>query len=114
MGSEILHNLKADGISESRLAKLGIEIDADIEYVHGVGCVHCRNRGYHGRQPVFEMFEMTHAARALVMSPTFNTDDLQRLARESSMMTLVQHGLRLVEEGVTTHEEVIRVLRDTA
>ena len=113
MGSEVLQNLKADGISESRLAKLGIEIDPDIEYVHGVGCVHCRNRGYYGRQPVFEMFEMTHAARALVMSPTFNADDLRRLARESGMMTLVQHSLRLVEEGVTTHEEVIRVLGET-
>ncbi|MBF0563006.1 MAG: Flp pilus assembly complex ATPase component TadA [Alphaproteobacteria bacterium] len=114
MGKQILHELRRDGVSEERMQKLGIDIDPDINYVHGVGCMHCRSTGYHGRQPVFEMFEMTSAARALITSSSFDSDKLRELSRANGMMTLVEHGLRLVEEGLTTHEEVIRVLGETA
>ncbi|MFN3075833.1 MAG: ATPase, T2SS/T4P/T4SS family [Alphaproteobacteria bacterium] len=114
LGSKVLLGLHADGVSDERLAKLGLEIDPEIAYVHGVGCLHCRNTGYQGRQPVFEMFEMTGEARTLVMSPHFNADDLRAVARRNGMMTLIEHGLRLVEEGITTHEEVIRVLGESA
>lgn len=109
-GSEVLRRLENDGVTADRLAALGITVDEDLAYVVGVGCVHCRNTGYAGRRAVFEVFEMTTKARAAILSPDFDSDALRRMARQNGMATLIDHGLSLVEEGITTHDEVIRVL----
>ena len=112
-GDTVRRDLERDGVTDHRLASLGIEIDNDFTYAQGVGCVHCRHTGYLGRRAVFEVFEMTNAARAMILSPNFNTDELRSAAREAGMTTLISHGLQLIEERVTTHAEVIRVLGET-
>jgi len=112
-GEKLLRKLEEEGISNERLAVLGIEIDPQMYYVQGAGCVHCHNTGYLGRQAVFELFEMTSEARAMIMSANFNADSLRAHAIRNGMTTLIRHGLHLVEEGITTHEEVIRVLGET-
>ena len=89
---------------------MGIFIDPDIEYVSHSGCHRCRDTGYAGRYPVFEMFEMTNKCRNIVMSDHFNEQTLREAAKSEGMTTLVESALQLVEDGVTTHEEVIRVL----
>ena len=40
----------------------------------------------------------------------FDPSDLEVVAQQTGMRSLVENGLHLVEEGVTTHAEVIRVL----
>lgn len=112
-GAEVRRRLHDDGISAERLESLGIEIDDDLTYVQGLGCVHCRNTGYSGRQAAFEVFEMTNAARNMILAPNFNADELRRMARDTGMTTLIGHGLQLIDEGITTHAEVIRVLGET-
>ena len=44
------------------------------------------------------------------MADHYSADELRKLASKHGMRTLVQSGLDLVEQGETTHEEVIRVL----
>jgi type II secretory ATPase GspE/PulE/Tfp pilus assembly ATPase PilB-like protein len=112
-GKDVLARLHAEGVSDEKMRYLGIDIDPDIPYAVGRGCAHCRNTGYSGRRPVFEVFEMTNECRALVMSDAFGSDRLRDLARSSGMQTLVQHGLQLVDQQETTHEEVIRVLGES-
>jgi len=112
-GKQVRRALHNDGVSGERLEALGIDIEDDLTYVQGVGCVHCRNTGYSGRQAAFEVFEMTNAARNMILSPAFNADELRRMGRDSGMTTLIGHGLQLIEEGITTHAEVIRVLGET-
>ena len=109
-GSEYIEMLRNEGVSNERMKKLNIEIDPYLQYVHAIGCQHCRNSGYSGRQAVYEMFEMTNECRSLIMSDTFHAPDLREVSRRSGMITLVENGLRLIEEGKTTHTEVIRVL----
>ncbi|MGB0684160.1 MAG: ATPase, T2SS/T4P/T4SS family [Magnetovibrionaceae bacterium] len=109
-GHEILKQIRNDGISDERLKELNIEIDEDLVYMTGAGCVHCGNTGYLGRRAVFEVFEMTNDARALIMSDDFSSDALRKMAIEDGMVSLIHHGLHLVEEGATTHQEVLRVL----
>ena len=113
-GEEVLRRLFDDGISSERLTQLGIEIDGNIPYVVGAGCIHCRNTGYQGRQAVFEVFEMSNAARAAIMSEDFSAETLRKAAKESGMTTLISHGLAQIEEGLTTHAEVIRVLGEVS
>jgi len=114
-GSDIIEKLKTDGVSDAKLELLGIEIDPELEYATGRGrdCNHCRGSGYLGRQAVFEVFQMTNECRQIVMAEPFNADELRALAARNGLSSLVQSGLDLVEQGVTTHEEVIRVLGET-
>ena len=53
---------------------------------------------------------MTNEYRHVIMAENYNADELRALAAQDGMRTLVQSGLDLVEQGETTHEEVIRVL----
>lgn len=108
-GGKILATLEEEGVSLERLNHLGIEVDPDMDYLEGVGCVHCRQSGFMGRRAVFEVFEMTNQARNIIMAD-FKADRLRDMARKSGMTTLISHGLTLVEEEITTFGEVIRVL----
>ena len=76
--SQLLDEFYKDGVSEERLSSLKIEINKDMMYVAGAGCLHCNNTGYLGRQAVFEVFELTSSARSMNMSPTFNSDELEK------------------------------------
>ncbi|MBF8271220.1 MAG: FHA protein [Magnetococcales bacterium] len=109
-GQTILTQLQKDGITIERLKTLDIFIDPHVDYTQGSGCSRCRDTGYQGRRAVFEMFEMTDEARNLIMAGNVNSSQLKALAREKGMTTLISHGVRLVEEEVTTFEEVVRVL----
>jgi type IV pilus assembly protein PilB len=109
-GDVVLRRLREDGVSDEKLEHMGIEIDADLEYVNPTGCDSCRGSGYSGRRPVFEVFEMTNECRRMVMSANFDPAELKRIAQRNGMTTLVQHALTLIEEGITTHAEIIRVL----
>jgi type IV pilus assembly protein PilB len=109
-GAEIIRRLYEEGVSDEKLQNLGMQIDPDIDYVSPSGCTSCRDTGYVGRRAVFEIFEMTKESRQIVMSDNFDPSDLEAIARQTGMRSLVENGLHLVEEGVTTHAEVIRVL----
>ncbi|MBF0150079.1 MAG: Flp pilus assembly complex ATPase component TadA [Magnetococcales bacterium] len=109
-GQAILDQLQKEGVTLQRLQSLGIEIDPEMDYTQGSGCSHCRDTGYHGRRAVFEMFEMTDEARSLIMAGNINASKLKDLARQKGMTTLITHGVQLVEEEVTTFEEILRVL----
>ena len=109
-GDEILRRLREDGVSDEKLENLGITIDRDLEYVSPTGCHICRDTGYSGRRPVFEIFEMTNECRRMIMSNDFDPGELKRAARRAGMSTLVEHALTLIEDGITTHAEIIRVL----
>ena len=112
-GDNVLKRLESDGVSAERLEILGIVIDNNLTYLEGSGCLHCRNTGYQGRHPVFEVFKMTNEARTLIMSRTFNADKLRDMVLATGMTTLMRHGVHLIEDGITTHEEIIRVLGES-
>lgn len=111
-GREILSNLRAEGVSNARLARLGIEIDPEMPYASTVGCSHCRHTGYLGRQAVYELFSMTEDLRALVMEPGFQVARFRKAARDEGMLSMLDNATYLVEEGRTSFSEVIRVLGD--
>ena len=72
-----------------------------------VGCLECRMTGYRGRAGLYELMEMSEAARACV-HPTMDEDALRRQAVADGMHPLRAAGAMKVAEGVTTLEEVLR------
>jgi general secretion pathway protein E len=80
-----------------------------LAYVyHGTGCPECRHTGYRGRTGVYELVRMTDELRAEILHQR-GANDLRRVAIEQGMQTLRMDGLRLIREGRTTIEEVLRV-----
>jgi type IV pilus assembly protein PilB len=72
-------------------------------------CHRCNGRGYSGRVGVYEVLTMTESL-ATAVSRRASTNELRRLAIESGMKTLLGYGLELVRVGLTSLEEVERML----
>lgn len=73
-----------------------------------VGCDRCY-RGYHGRIALFEVLPITPPLKQAIVSGA-SPEEVERLARESGMLTLFEHGCEAVEQGQTTVEELLRVI----
>ncbi|HHA0004929.1 TPA: type II secretion system protein GspE [Klebsiella michiganensis] len=72
------------------------------------GCQHCYH-GYYGRLALFELLPVTTALRQAI-TQALSAGEIESLARESGMMTLFESGCLAVERGMTSLEEVVRVL----
>jgi general secretion pathway protein E len=74
----------------------------------GGGCEDCRGTGYRGRTGAFELLLVDEEIRdALRRDPS--AAQIRRLAVAKGVRTLKQDGIRLIAEGVTSPEEILRV-----
>lgn len=73
-----------------------------------VGCLDCRNTGYHGREGIYEILTMSPAVKSLVDEKT-DLAALRHQAMREGMRTLRLSGAQKVAQGLTTIEEVLRV-----
>lgn len=73
----------------------------------GEGCDKCGGTGYKGRQGLYEVMAMSSGLRKLIMQEA-STDDLRAAAIEEGMLTLRMDGVKKLERGVTTLDEVIK------
>ena len=77
----------------------------------GAGCASCGQTGYAGRSGVFELLVTDDAIRAQIHNRASEADI--RVAALNGGMTLMRNdGERLVNLGVTSREELVRVTRD--
>ena len=76
-------------------------------FYRGKGCDECNESGYRGRQGLYEVMDMSSRIRKLIMEEV-STDELRDAAIEEGMLTLRLDGLKKVERGITTLEEVVR------
>ncbi|EMH4163088.1 type II secretion system protein GspE [Pluralibacter gergoviae] len=72
------------------------------------GCERCYG-GYHGRIALFEVLTVSAPIRQAIISGA-SPEDLDAVARLAGMTTLFEHGCEAVEHGLTTFEELLRVL----
>jgi type IV pilus assembly protein PilB len=72
-------------------------------------CPSCMGRGYRGRVGVYEVLTMNETISAAVAKRA-STHEVRRLALEAGMKTLLGYGLDLVRVGLTSLEEVERML----
>ena len=72
-------------------------------------CKKCNSTGYQGRIGIYELFEIDGEMEKLILkSPPIS--EVQELAIKNGMTTLIQDGLLKVLDGVTSIEEVMRVV----
>ncbi|MEK9153017.1 MAG: GspE/PulE family protein [Patescibacteria group bacterium] len=81
----------------------------DAKLAIAQGCPACNNTGYKGRVGLYELMIISdEMENFIVKMPTMA--DLNKKARESGMTTMKQDGLIKVLQGITTIDEVIRVV----
>lgn len=75
-----------------------------------ITCPTCQGSGYMGRTAAFELLEITDDLRKLIGSGA-NLTQIKAAARKNKMLYLQEAALRLVMDGVTSVQEVIRVTK---
>ena len=74
-----------------------------------VGCTNCSGTGYRGRIAVHEVMTVTEEIERLAVSRA-SSAEIGRLAREQGMITLREDGWAKVQLGLTSVEEILRVV----
>jgi type II secretory ATPase GspE/PulE/Tfp pilus assembly ATPase PilB-like protein len=77
----------------------------------GSGCALCRGTGFRGRLGLFELFTITDDLRDAIAARAPRAE-LRKRAVASGLVPLRTDGWQKVEAGLTTVEEVVRVIQD--
>lgn len=80
-------------------------------FYRGKGCAECGKRGYKGRVGVYELLEVNEEIRQLVIKRV-SAEEIMQAAIKNGMIPLIQDGLNKACGGITTIEEVLRVIRE--
>mgnify|MGYP001259335524 FL=1 len=83
----------------------------EIKFFRGKGCEQCNNTGYYGRVGIFEVLSVSEKIVKLILERA-PAGEIEKQAVEEGMITMLQDGYLRVVEGVSTMEEVVRVVRD--
>ncbi|WP_414660033.1 GspE/PulE family protein [Horticoccus sp. 23ND18S-11] len=102
------HCKEVDTTTESRVYRTKLGIKPEAKVYRAVGCRECRQTGYHGRRAIFEWMDSSSEIRSLILK-NGSTDAIRDSARRAGMKTLAEDGRRLVEQGISTIEEILSV-----
>lgn len=103
-----------EGIVRRQLKELGIAEEFNLPKLlfKGKGCEACGGTGFLGRIAIFEVLNVSEGVRKIIVSPGLTLDALRGQAKQEGMVTMFEDGLRKAEQGMTTIEEVLRVIRE--
>lgn len=95
--------------SDELLMELQLPIKQARQYsfYYGKGCQRCNNSGYKGRTGIYELMNIDDDIRDLI-STNASVDEMRNMARSQGMTTLRESGLKMIFDGVTTIDEVVR------
>ncbi len=94
--------------SDAALTDAGWHGDMNRVFYKGEGCAKCHDSGYRGRKGIYEILEVTDAVRQFLHTVD-DEEALKAFVRQYGWRPLREIGLRLVEAGESTLEEVLRV-----
>ena len=99
-------------LSSSLLGVLGQRLVRKLcKACSGVGCSQCADTGYSGRTGIFELLTTDDAMKALIHTSASEAH-IREAAIAGGMALMREDGERLVAQGVTSREELVRVTRD--
>ena len=100
-------------VLKQQMVEIGIEKDfVPPKFIYkGKGCSSCGGIGYRGRIGLFEILNISEEIRQEIVSPEFSLDRVKKISREQKMISMFEDGLRKVEKGMTTAEELLRVIK---
>ena len=98
--------------NQDSLARLNLDQnDLPFKFYRGAGCLNCNNTGFRGRTAIEEMMIIGPKIRELIQSSA-TADTLREAAMAMGMTTLGISGMKKIERGVTTIEEVLKAVHE--
>ena len=88
-----------------------VEIELPKDLFRGKGCRVCGKSGFSGQIGIFEVFKASEAVRQAINSGS-TLAQIHKIAMDEGMVSMLVDGMAKVTQGITTLEEVIRVVRE--
>ncbi len=98
-------------IPEGLIKKFLEQTKKGISLYKGKGCPVCRGTGYVGRVGIYEVMTMSDSLREAIMKKT-DAEEIKKIAIKEGMTTMLEDGLVKVKMGVTTIDELLRVIKE--
>ncbi len=89
----------------------GIKIPGGKKLFRGAGCDKCNQTGYKGRIGIYEVMPIESNIRQAILKRE-SSEVIKKLAIKNGMTTIAEDGLAKVFAGVTTLEEILRVIHE--
>jgi type IV pilus assembly protein PilB len=103
----ICSNCKAPATyTQEEIHSLGTDLE-HMPFMKGTGCDSCGGSGYRGRQGLYEVMALSPELRRMILRGA-SVEELRNQAVREGMLTLRMDGLKKVERGITTLEEVVK------
>jgi len=96
--------------TDLELRTLGIKREDASHICQSHGCNECNHSGFVGRSGIYEVVGVDDTMRSMIHDGA-SEQDMERHARSNSP-GIYDDGMRLVLEGKTSLEEVLRVVRE--
>jgi len=103
-GHELLNHVKLSTLKKVFSSKM-------VRVYKGKGCAVCHNTGYEGRVGIYEVMVITDAIREAITNK-MDASHIEKLAIEEGMQPMLTEGLMKIKAGVTTLDEVLRVIQE--
>ncbi|MCS7183973.1 MAG: GspE/PulE family protein [Patescibacteria group bacterium] len=106
--------------TEAKSLLEGINEDLTLENIKKIktykiykaqGCENCNQTGFKGRIGIFEILEMSKKIKEAIMKRE-NSEHIKKIALSEGMSTMIRDGFNKVINGLTTIEEVLRVIHE--
>jgi type IV pilus assembly protein PilB len=98
--------------NQDSLARLNLDQnDLPFKFYRGAGCLNCNNTGFKGRTVIEEIMIVGPKIRELIQSSA-TADTLREAAMAMGMTTLGISGMKKIERGITTIEEVLKAVHE--
>ncbi len=98
---------ESDPQYQTSIELLGLE--RGFPLFKGAGCEHCNHTGMRGRLAVIELFIANNEMRKAIMRSA-DSSEIQQIAVDAGMTTLWKDGLEKLRQGLTSAEEIARVV----
>ena len=85
-----------------------MQIDHSVPIYQACGCPRCNNTGYTGRTAIHEILLATPKMKEIIAAGA-KSEQIQELAKEEGCRLLRDNVSKLVQEGVTSIDELVRV-----
>ena len=97
-------------VPSDRVLKKLMWVDKDFVFQRGRGCKECLESGFKGRIGIYEILKMSSAVRTAI-SRKATEADIVKAATKSGYLSLLEDARGKIRAGVTTPEEVLRVIQ---
>ncbi|MBU1895612.1 GspE/PulE family protein [Patescibacteria group bacterium] len=82
----------------------------ELKFFSAPGCKACGSIGYKGRIGIYEIFVVNEDAEKRILAGEISEYDIAKIAQEQGMVTMIQDGILKALDGITSIDEVHRVI----